>query len=94
MGIGSGYSNTLTVYANTYPTSMTTPTLTAVHPYNITVSWSALTSTANGGDLPIFYKLEWYDYTLGWWVALNTYGVDPLVFTYTHVRGSIFSPSL
>jgi hypothetical protein len=64
MGSTSSYSNVLLVYADTFPTSMTAPTLTAVHPYNISVSWSALTSAANGGDLPIFYRLEWYDYTI------------------------------
>jgi hypothetical protein len=57
MGGSTSYSNVLSVVADAVPTSMTAPTLTIAHPYNITVAWTALTTTANGGDLPIFYLL-------------------------------------
>lgn len=53
----------LTVYADTVPTGMDSlSVLTAnVHPNNITISWAELVDTSkNGGDVPIFYQVEWF----------------------------------
>ena len=39
---------------------MTQLTASAVEPTNITIQWQELTDTTlNGGDVPIFYSIEW-----------------------------------
>lgn len=76
---------------------MTAPVLYEVTPKSITVTWSELTSTAaNGGDLPIFYLLQWWDYEAGTpaWTSLTTDGVTGLVLNFTHVRATVFSPTV
>lgn len=43
-------------------------TLVEVNPQNIAISWPALTSTSlNGGDLPIFYSVEWSPNNSNWY---------------------------
>jgi hypothetical protein len=49
---------------------MNNPEVIEINPFNITVKWSELTSPENGRDLPIFYQLEWFDYTNFTWVGL------------------------
>ena len=62
VGMSDVYSPVLSVLSDVLPIAMTTPTLVKVTPGNITISWTALTNTtANGGDLPIFYQVEWFD---------------------------------
>lgn len=33
--------------------------MVSVNPTKITISWSELTDESNGGDIPIFYSVEW-----------------------------------
>jgi hypothetical protein len=80
MGGSTSYSTVIAVLADAYPSSMTTPTMVETHPYNITVAWTALTTSANGGDIPIFYLLQWQDYTNLVWTNLTTDGVTGLIF--------------
>ena len=61
-------------------------TATAVHPFNITLTWAELGAPLNGGDTPNFYLLQWKNYeNSNVWVNLTTEG-GPLVLTFTHVR--------
>jgi hypothetical protein len=43
----------------TAPTGMSEPIMVSVKPTTITISWSELTDERNGGDIPIFYSVEW-----------------------------------
>lgn len=84
------YSSTLTVLSDVKPTGMNTPLQVNVDPSGITFSWAELTSAANGGDVPIFYQVEWingngnnYDTyintpTYYTWTTLNAGGIKTL----------------
>jgi hypothetical protein len=46
---------------------MTALEITTVNPKDITISWSPLDNeTLNGGDLPIFYSVEWSPDQVNW----------------------------
>jgi len=52
---------------------MNEPYVVSVYPYNATIAWDILNKTElNGGDLPIMYWLEWYNYYTNDWTTLNT----------------------
>ena len=69
---------------------MTPPTLVEVHPYNVTVEWAELLTIDNGGDVPSFYLLEWFNYNTSSWKALTT-SANGLILKYTHVvTGAVF----
>lgn len=72
----------------TLPTGMSTPTVGNVDPLNITISWTELTDSRNGGDIPIFYLVEWSSDNVTW-TALNTGG--PKVLKYSHILSSPFA---
>ena len=75
MGSSTSYSPVLTVACDTVPISMTTPRKVSVAPSIIVIEWDALTDmTANGGDIPIFYSVEYGNTTTGPWTALNSIG--------------------
>ena len=67
-------------------------TAASVNPMNITITWNDLTTAANGGDVPIFYLLQWYNPATLLWVDLTTDGVTGKVLTYTHVVTTNFNP--
>ena len=69
-------------------------TATVVNPKNITITWADLTNSSNGGDVPIFYLLQYYSYTYFTWYNLTTDGVTGKVLTYTHVVSSPFDSSV
>lgn len=63
VGFGTAYSNELSVIADGVPIGMYTPTLFSVDPKSIKIQWNELTDQIlNGGDNPIYYKVEWYSY--------------------------------
>jgi len=60
----------------------------AVHPGNMTIGWTELTSaTLNGGDIPIFYSVEFSSSEApSTWIVLNSYTPGDIVETnYTYV---------
>ncbi len=64
-------------------------------PYSIEVKWDVLTDdNMNGGDIPIFYLLEWEnketDPNNPTWETLVADG-DGLMLSYIHTRASIFT---
>lgn len=80
------YSDNLTITCDSVPSGMGNIVATAVHPFNITLTWTELGSPLNGGDTPNFYLLQWKNYeNNNAWVNLTTEG-GPLVFTFTHIR--------
>lgn len=84
------YSNVLPVTCDTVPISMTAPTLVEVNPSDITIKWDALTdSTANGGDVPDFYLVEWSPDNSNW-EQVNTIG-DGLYFQINHTVAFLFN---
>lgn len=70
------------------PSGMNTPTVGTVNPTSISIKWTELTDSRNGGDIPIFYLVE-YSPDNASWSALNTGGT--LVFEYTHTVANAFS---
>lgn len=73
----------------TLPTGMTTPALVDVSPKSVTISWAELEDTTkNGGDIPIFYQVEW-SLNNSTWTVLNAGGAK--VFSYTHTVTTAFS---
>lgn len=80
-GLGSP-SKALNVTCDRIPSGMTSISITAVNPMDITISWSELTNTTlNGGDLPIFYSVEWSSDNATWTVV-NANGPWGLYFTH------------
>ncbi len=74
---------------------MNTPYAGTVTPYSIEVKWNALTdSNYNGGDVPIFYLLEWEDKetnpSSATWVTLVN-EADGLKTSHIHTRASVFT---
>jgi hypothetical protein len=67
---------------------MTPPVFVDVTPTSVSIKWSELTDeTLNGGDIPIFYLVE-YSPDNSQWSALNTGGA--LGFAYKHTVSSAF----
>lgn len=60
------------VWAVGVPQGMNQPYLISLFPYNATIAWGELNTTVNGGDMPIMYWLEWYNYYTLAWTTLNT----------------------
>lgn len=87
------YSTVQEVTADSVPSGMGTLTATDVNPYNVTVSWDDLTTSANGGDIPNFYLLQYYTSETGVWINLTNEANPTKVLTYTHVRSTIFLQS-
>ena len=88
VGLGAP-SSALLVVGDKVPQGMTALQITTVNPKDITISWSALDNqTLNGGDLPIFYSVEWSPDQVTW-TELNTNG--PLALTYTHAVAAPFA---
>lgn len=57
-GVGFGaVSANLTCTCDTEPTGMSDLTASDINPMNVTITWSELTTSANGGDIPSFYLL-------------------------------------
>lgn len=78
----------LSVQCDNVPQGMTALTKIEVHPGNMTIGWTALTSpTLNGGDLPIFYSVEFASSQApSTWTVLNSYTPgDPVSLNYTYV---------
>lgn len=72
---------------------MTALTVNEVNPFNITLTWPALTDTAlNGGDLPYYYQVEWYntEITTPAWQIVSLESTGPWLVNFTHVRSTIF----
>lgn len=68
---------------------MGTLTLVDVQPLQITISWSELTSSSlNGGDIPIFYQVEFSMDNITFSV-LNP-GGEPKVLIYSHTVTEVF----
>jgi hypothetical protein len=53
------------------------------------VIWSELTASLNGGDPPIYYKLEWLDPLIDDWTVLNG-AVTNKTFAFTHIVTTMF----
>ena len=86
------YSNTLTVVCDKIPQSMTGLTAASVNPTNITISWSELTDmTANGGDIPSYYSLEYSGTTTSNNAFAPLYNDGVFRTSYMHVPGGIFT---
>ena len=63
---GVGYSlstsSVLSVLSDGYPNFMYTPTVGTIAAKRIVISWvDLLDQTKNGGDDPIYYRVEWYN---------------------------------
>jgi hypothetical protein len=87
VGLGSP-SASLVVTSNSVPIGMTTITNGTINPMDITITWTELTDPVlNGGDLPIFYSVEWLN-TAGTWQVLNAGGSWAL--SYTHTVTTVF----
>jgi hypothetical protein len=67
---------------------MTPPNAGTVTPKNITISWEELTDSRNGGDIPIFYLVEWTSDNITW-TALNS-GSTVKVLSISHVSTTPF----
>jgi hypothetical protein len=66
VGLGAP-SSALLVVGDKVPQGMTALEITTVNPKDITISWSPLDNeTLNGGDLPIFYSVEWSPDQVNW----------------------------
>lgn len=72
----------------TLPTGMSTPVLVSTAPKEIKISWDELTDARNGGDIPIFYLVE-YKIGSGAWTSLNANGSK--VLDYTHTSATVFT---
>jgi hypothetical protein len=91
VGFSNVYSQVLVVTPDTKPVAMTAPSLISVSVTSIFVKWEALTDpTMNGGDLPIFYSLEYSPNSINWSV-LNTDETKPLIFNYTISPGTVLT---
>lgn len=93
MGIGltTSYSAVLTMVADKIPQSMGALTLVSINPTNCTISWADLTTdAANGGDLPIFYSVEFSSSNINSGYSVVNAG-GPLTLQYTHIYGAVFT---
>jgi hypothetical protein len=79
--------------ADEVPYGMNTPEIVEIHPYNITLKWKELITPNNGRDTPIFYQLEWYDYSTSQWVELLSKAINGKLLQYTHVRSVVYNPA-
>ena len=62
VGFGVVDSNVLDVQADTYPQTMYQPEVASVEPKVITIKWAELlVDSMNGIDIPVYYKVEWYE---------------------------------
>jgi hypothetical protein len=52
------------------------------------VTWNELSSTLNGGDPPIYYKLEWLNPSSEW-IVLNAETTEK-AFAFTHIVTTMF----
>jgi hypothetical protein len=87
------YSPILSVVCDDIPQGMNNLILGVVNPTNISISWPALTDPQlNGGDLPIFYSIEFKSSIDDSWSILNPGGAVTL--NYLHDPGYIFDESL
>lgn len=83
VGIAFVYSTVLKVKCDEAPLGMNAVTAKEVNPSNITISWLELNSTTlNGGDLPIFYSVEFQTSLDANWTVLNTGGSLVLEYQY------------
>jgi len=88
-GVGLGTtSSILYVTTNKLPTGMTAITAVSINPLNITLLWTDLTDTSlNGGNLPYYYQLEWYD-NYAWNVlSAEAWG---RYFNFIHIKADVF----
>lgn len=89
VGFGTTYG-TVTATTDRVPSGMGALTTVEVNPQNIAISWNALTDTSlNGGDVPIFYSVEWSPNNSNWY-TLNSGGTD-LYLTYNYTVDFIFN---
>lgn len=89
VGLATVSSPVLAVVTDSVPIGMTSITNGTINPTDITITWSALTDPMlNGGDLPNFYGVQWYNSGTLAWQDLNTGGA--LALSYTHTMASIF----
>jgi hypothetical protein len=91
VGWGTTYSPILYVTTCTVPTSMNTLVAGAINPWNITISWPDLT-TNNGGDIPQYYQVEWYNTNTSAWNIISTPSMGKYL-TFTHCRTTYIFPS-
>lgn len=84
------------------PTGMMMPSLVSLTPTSVSISWSELDSTyvnaahvpVNGGDLPIFYLVEWSTNNIAW-TALNPGGTALIrILSYTHTVATPFGSGI
>lgn len=52
------------------------------------MTWNELSSTLNGGDPPIYYKLEWLNPSSEW-IVLNAETTEK-AFAFTHIVTTMF----
>lgn len=97
MFLNGAFSSTPTsivsVTADNVPYEIGKPDLVVINPYNVTVKWPEVIYPKNGRDDVIFYQLEWWNYETSVWDALTNLARDGKVLNFTHVRGSIYTPS-
>ena len=60
-GVGEGNCGTIEVFADKVPQACNSPTiaLADIDPQRIIINWTPISTTDNGGDVVIFYLLEW-----------------------------------
>jgi hypothetical protein len=92
-GVGLGACGTVAITADATPTAANAPVVDPnnISPTSIYLTWTEITSTYNGGDTVVYYRLEW-EQTTNNWVELTTYTVGgPIQTSYTHTPGYIFT---
>jgi len=62
-----------------------------INPWNMTFSWADLT-TGNGGDVPIYYQVEWYNPNTSAWNIVSSQSMGKYL-TFTHYRIPYIYPS-
>lgn len=92
VGWGTAYSAELEVVPNMWPTCMNAISATDVQPWSITIAWAELTQTCNGGVIPYYYQVEWYNTNTTAWEILTNEGMGTYL-TFTHTRVTWMFPS-
>lgn len=82
-------SEELVISPDKAPTGMDPIGVDSIQPFSINVVWSELTPTLNGGDPPIYYKLEWLNPVTKTWTILNGETTDK-AFNFTHNVATMF----
>ena len=91
MGL-STVTSAITITADNTPQIMTTVTVSAIHPLNISLSWTNVSADADcGRDPVVFYSVE-CDFGTGTYTVLNSPS-EGFYLAYTHISTTILNPN-